>query len=73
MGLRMVISDKLGNFMTARSSVVGGCKDVAVGEVMGFLEALSWVKSLYSWIRRDANSLAHAFARLSRSFDNPYC
>ncbi|KAL8535862.1 hypothetical protein ACS0TY_011487 [Phlomoides rotata] len=46
MGFGMVIRDECGNFVAARSSIMDGCKDVIVGEIMGFLESHSWVKSL---------------------------
>ncbi|KAL8485077.1 hypothetical protein ACS0TY_027394 [Phlomoides rotata] len=35
-----------GSFVAARSLTVVGCMSVDVGEAMGFMEALSWIKEL---------------------------
>lgn len=44
--LGMVIRDSNCAFVAGRSLVIAGCVDVDIGEAMGFLEALSWVKHL---------------------------
>lgn len=119
MGIEMVLRDANGTFVAARTLVLPGMVPADVGEAMGFVEALSWVKGMklenvivegdarlvvdaidsserncssfgdyielcksilrscpsysISCVRRCANSIAHALARESRSFESPFC
>ncbi|KAL8521358.1 hypothetical protein ACS0TY_011763 [Phlomoides rotata] len=45
-GTCMVLQDDAGNFVLGRTILLSGVVDVDIGESMGFLEALSWVKNL---------------------------
>lgn len=45
-GVGMVLRGDSGTFVMGCSKVWMGCKDVELGEAMGFYEALSWIKSL---------------------------
>lgn len=119
MGFGFVLRNDQGSFVAARSMTIDGCLETDVGEAMGFLEALSWIKRLnignveiegdarvvvdaikgsdtcitsfgdiilacrsvlaqldnvfVSFVRRNANSLAHATAKVSRNFESPSC
>lgn len=44
-GLGMVLRDGYGGFILARTVVKPGCQEVEVGEIMGFYEALSWLRA----------------------------
>ncbi|KAL8501568.1 hypothetical protein ACS0TY_020910 [Phlomoides rotata] len=46
MGLGMIIHDDSGEFVSCRSLVIPCAFRVEEGEVMGLLEALSWIKQL---------------------------
>lgn len=45
-GIGMVLRDEGGQFILARTLVIHGRLEVDIGEVMGFFEALSWLKYL---------------------------
>ncbi|KAL8530720.1 hypothetical protein ACS0TY_007672 [Phlomoides rotata] len=42
----MVLTDDEGIFLAVRSLVFSGYLEVDIGEAMGFIEALSWVKCM---------------------------
>lgn len=113
MGLGMVLRDGNGQFLAARTIMVPGLLSVDIGEAMGFMEALSWIKEMRSgktiiegdakividainsndisrssfgdyiemcksiiretpnysiaFVRRNVNSMTHAFARVVQS------
>ncbi|KAL8528675.1 hypothetical protein ACS0TY_006212 [Phlomoides rotata] len=45
-GIGMVLRNEFGEFLAGKTLLIPGCMNVDKGEVMGFFEALSWVKSL---------------------------
>lgn len=45
-GIGLVLRDSSGSFIQARTKLVPGCVDVDVGEAWGFMEAISWAKSM---------------------------
>ncbi|KAL8477087.1 hypothetical protein ACS0TY_029410 [Phlomoides rotata] len=45
-GIGMVLRDDRGEFIAAKTVVYHSILDVDIGEAMGFMEALSWVKDL---------------------------
>lgn len=46
MGFGLVLRNEKGEFIAAQSKTIDGCYEVDVGEAMGFLEALTWLKRL---------------------------
>ncbi|KAL8488936.1 hypothetical protein ACS0TY_025013 [Phlomoides rotata] len=46
MGVGMVLRNEFGNFIVGRTLIFQGCVDFKIGEAMGFLEAVSWAKSM---------------------------
>ncbi|KAL8520756.1 hypothetical protein ACS0TY_011343 [Phlomoides rotata] len=45
-GVGMMMKNDAGSFVQGRSLIILGCMDVDEGAALGFLEALSWAKSL---------------------------
>ncbi|KAL8522420.1 hypothetical protein ACS0TY_012532 [Phlomoides rotata] len=62
-----VLCNDGGDFVAARSLTIAGCLSVDVGEAMGFLEALSWLKELGC----DSNKWAHVIARIAHLHESP--
>ncbi|XP_057811265.1 uncharacterized protein LOC131025488 [Salvia miltiorrhiza] len=79
-GAGMVVRDVNGVFVKVRAVRFHGCPSVEEGEAMSLREALSWIKEMVwiremldandnytvNFVRRDANKLAHLFARSSK-------